>query len=381
MCKKLLFVVDNLVMGGVTRVLLNLLNNLDYDKYDVDLLVLHYYEDVEINIPSQVTLIKGDSTYKYIDKTLGDIIRTKDISAFLGKLKLVFSLKSGKIKKDIARSRKKILSKKYDTEISFNDGFTQIFVANGDSERKISWLHADISVFNDSSRYTGLIGESLAKMDAFICVSKMVKDAYTAQFGIKNAYVIHNIIDSDKILQDSQESIDFTYPENCIKLISVGRLCEAKNYARFIRVHKMLLDDGYNVASYIIGDGLDRELLEQEIEKNQVGNTFTLLGRKENPFPYVKNADVFVLSSNHEGLPTVLYEALVLGVPCVSTKVAGAEEIIGEQYGIITEKSDRALFDGIKELLQEDRLLSAKSASQAYRFSISEIIAQIEKVL
>ena len=66
MKKKLLFVVDNLVMGGVTRVLVNLLNNLDYEKYQADLLVLHYYEDTEISLPEQVTILKGDKTYKYI---------------------------------------------------------------------------------------------------------------------------------------------------------------------------------------------------------------------------------------------------------------------------------------------------------------------------
>ena len=381
MRKNLLFVVDNLVMGGVTRVLLNLLHNLDYSKYSVDLLVLHYYQDVEIDIPSEVALIKGDSTYKYIDKTIGDIIKNRDIPAFFGKLKLVLALKSGRIKKLIAKSRKTMLSKIYDTEIAFNDGFTQIFVANGNAKRKIAWLHADISVFNDSSRYIRLIGESLGRFDAFACVSQMVKDAYIKQFNIKNAHVIHNIINSDKILQDSHQDVDFNCPKDCTKLVSVGRLCEAKNYARFIRAHKMLIDEGYNVASYIIGDGLERENLEKEIEKNQIQDTFTLLGRKENPFPYVKNADIFVLSSNHEGLPTVLYEALVLGVPCVSTRVAGAEEIIGTNYGVITDKTDLALMKGIKELLNPDKFSTAKNNAKNYVFSTGKIIKQIEKIL
>ncbi len=381
MHKNILFVVDNLVMGGVTRVLLNLLNNLDYNKYTIDLLVLHYYEDVEVNIPSEVTLIKGDSTYKYIDKTLSDIIKNRDIQAFFGKLKLVLALKSGIIKKLIAKSRKTMLSKTYDTEIAFNDGFTQVFVANGNAKKKVSWLHADISVFNDSSRYINLISESLSKMDAFVCVSQMVKDAYVKQFGIKNAFVIHNIIDSEKILKDSQMPVELNFSKDHINLISVGRLCEAKNYSRFIRVHKKLIDEGYNVSSFIIGDGIERELLESEIEKNEVQNTFTLLGRKENPFPYIKNADIFVLSSNHEGLPTVLYEALVLGVPCVSTKVAGAEEIIGSRYGIITEKTDQDLLLGIKQLLKKGKFDSVKSEAMSYSFSTSEIVGQIENVL
>lgn len=382
MKKSVLFVVDNLVMGGVTRVLSNLLQNLDYSKYDVDLLVLHYYEDMSISLPPQVSVLKGDRTYAYIDRSIGSILKAKDLPALFGKLKLVFLLKSGWIKNAIAASRKRILTKAYDTEIAFNDGFTQIFVAQGDTKRKIAWLHSDISVFNDSARHMKLIRESLIKMDAFACVSAQVKAAYEQQYGIQNATVIHNIMDCDKIRRSADIAADIPFAANNINLISVGRLCEAKNYSRFIRVHKMLLEQGYPVRSYIIGDGPDRLQLEREIADNDLSTTFFLLGRKENPFPFVKQADVFVLSSNHEGLPTVLYEALILGVPCVTTRVAGAEEILGDQScGIITQKSDDALLEGIKTMLSGDNLRDYRDAAGNYHYSTQSIIRQIEDIL
>ncbi len=381
MKKKLLFVVDNLVMGGVTRVLVNLLNNLDYEKYQADLLILHYYEDTEISLPEQVTIIKGDNTYKYIDRTIGSIISSRDLKALCGKLSLVLALKSGFIKKLIRRSRKKMLTSCYDTEIAFNDGFTQIFVSQGNSKRKVGWLHSDISVFNDSARYKTLIEESLKKMDAVVCVSSQVKAAYVQQYNIKNACVIHNIMDADKILKNAESPVVLPFDADHINLISVGRLCEAKNYFRFIRVHKMLLDSGYPVHSYIIGDGSDREMLEKEIADNGVCDSFTLLGRMENPFPFVKGADIFVLSSNHEGLPTVLFEALILGTPCVSTKVAGAPEILGDRYGILSEKSDEALFTALKEMLIKENLDSYRLAASNYQYSANSIIMQIEDIL
>jgi CDP-glycerol glycerophosphotransferase len=105
------------------------------------------------------------------------------------------------------------------------------------------------------------------------------------------------------------------------------------------------------------------------------------LGRKNNPFPYVKGADVFVLSSDYEGLPTVLYEALILGVPCVSTAVAGADEILEPGIGIITPKSEEALFSGIRDMLSDGKYKEYKKNAAEYRFSVEEILGQIEGLL
>ena len=182
MKKSVLFVIDNLVMGGVTRVLSNLLQHLDYNKYDVDLLVLHYYEDMQVFLPPQVTVLKGGRTYRYIDRSIGSILKSRDVPALLGKLKLVFLLKSGLIKKAITASRKKLLTKAYDTEVSFSDGFTEIFVAQGNTPRKLAWFHGDISVLNDSARYAGLIQASLDQMDGCVGVSQQVKRAYEQQY-------------------------------------------------------------------------------------------------------------------------------------------------------------------------------------------------------
>lgn len=382
MKKSVLFVIDNLVMGGVTRVLSNLLQHLDYSKYDVDLLVLHYYEDMPVSIPPQVTVLKGDRSYACIDRSIGSILKSKDLSALFGKLKLVFLLKSGLIKSVIRASRAKLLAKSYDTEISCCDGFTEIFIAQGKTPRKLAWVHSDISVFNDSARYAGLIQQSLDQMDGCICVSQQVKRAYEQQYHVKNAQVIHNIMDDKTIRLLANVPVQLPPADaGSIRLVSVGRLCEAKNYFRFIHVHKMLRNAGYPVISHVIGDGEDRDALEQEIANCGVSDTFFLLGKKDNPFPYVKQADLFILSSNHEGLPTVLFEALILGVPCVSTRVAGAEEILGTQYGIITEKSDDALFAGIQKMLTGTNLAEYQKAASCYPYSINTIIKQIEDIL
>ena len=384
MPKNILFVVDNLVMGGITKVLTNLLVNLEPEKYNIDLLVLHYYEDMNVKIPEYVNIIEGNKFFSSVDVSIKRIMKEKNVSEFFKKLSLVISLKSGKIRNKIVEARKNILTKKYDTEIAFSDGFSHIFVANGDTPNKIAWMHTDISVQNDSKRYYNLVKESLKKMNMSVCVSDRVREVYKSYYDLDDDKIqtIHNIIDVDEIRNKGNEKIDIEFSKDVINLISVGRLESQKNYERFINVHKKLIDDGYKINSYLIGDGLEKEKLENDIKEQKIEDTFFMLGRKDNPFPYVKKADLFILSSILEGLPTVLYEAIILGVPCVSTEVAGAREILKDKYGLITKNDDEALYCGIKKVLDDKKLLDTyKSEVSMYKSENSDIIRKVEKII
>lgn len=384
MPKNILFVVDNLVMGGITKVLANLLQNLDEEKYCVDLLVLHYYEDMSIKIPKSVNIIKGNEYFSYVDVSIKKILKDKDLKEFFKKLSLVVSLKSGKIEKKIKSARKNLLKKEYDTEIAFSDGFAHIFVANGDTPNKIAWMHTDISVRNDSKRYYGLVKKSLEKMNMSVCVSDRVREVYKEYYSIPDAKIetIHNIINVDEIRDKGSKKLDIEYSKDVINLISVGRLETQKNYISFIKVHKKLIDDGYKINSYLIGDGLEYEKLSNLVKEEKIENTFKMLGRKDNPFPYVKNADLFVLSSILEGLPTVLYESVILGTPCVSTLVAGAREVLKDEYGLVVENSDEGLYNGLKRILDDEKLLKKyKSNALMYKSENDDIINKIEKIL
>ncbi len=382
MAKDILFVVDNLVMGGVTKVLANLLNNLDSEKYNIDLLVLHYYKDMKLELPTNVKIIDGNKYFSYIDESLKRILKNKNLSSFFNKLKLVISLKTGKIKKIIDKSRKEILNKKYDTEVAFCDGFSHIFVANGNAPNKIAWMHVDISVQNDSKRYYKLVKESLHKMDMCVCVSDKVLEAYKEYYDIDKIQTIHNIIDDEKIKSDADEDFDNIFSENKISLVSVGRVDAQKNYRRLVNVHKKLIDEGYNIQTFVIGDGIEKNELENLVKQNKNCDTFKFIGRKDNPFPYVKNANLFVLSSSYEGLPTVLYESIIVGTPCITTDVAGVHEILEEKYGMVVDNNDNALYEGLKYLIENKELLDKyRNNLQNYVFNNKDIIRKIEKIL
>ncbi len=382
MPKNILFVVDNLIMGGVTKVMENLLERLDSNKYNIDILVLHYYQDMKIKIPKNIEIISGNKYFSSIDKSIKQILKEKDFKAFIKKLKLVILLKTGLIKKDILKFRKQSLQKEYDTEIAFSDGFSHIFVANGDSKNKIAWMHLDVSVQNDSKRYYNLVKESLHKMDMCVCVSDKVKQAYAEYYGLDKIQTIHNVMNVSKIKEDSEKSFENPFKEDVCNLISVGRLDYQKNYSRFINVHKKLIEEGYKINSFLIGDGIEKEELQDLVNKNNISDTFCFLGRKDNPFPFVKNADLFVLSSRYEGLPTVLYESIILKTPCVTTEVAGAKEILEDKYGKITENSDEGLYNGIKEMLDSPQLLQEyKRNLENYEYDNINIIKKIESIL
>ena len=227
-----------------------------------------------------------------------------------------------------------------------------------------------------------LVKESLLKMNICVCVSDKVMQAYKELYGIKNIQVIHNLMDTEKIINQSKEPMDVEYSKDCINLVSVGRLEWQKNFKRFANVHKRLIDDGIKINSYLIGDGIEKEDIKELVKKNENEDTFHILGRKENPFPYVKNADLFVLSSNLEGLPTVLYEAIILGVPCISTDVAGAKEILADKYGLVVENDDESLYIGLKNVLNNrENMVKYKENLLEYKVENSEIMEKIYKVI
>ena len=379
--KKLLFVVDNLVMGGVTRVLSNMLNTLSEERYQIDLLVIHRQADMDVELPPHVRILEAGPAFSVVDSSIGALLRSRNIKKILSKVFLAFKIKTGLIKYTILNDRKRILDKTYDVEIAYGDGFPFFYVGYGRGKKKIAWMHYDVMVFDNSARYYSKMKKILAGFDNHVAVSKLVAQSNETHYGLKDIKVIHNIIDDKKICKQAEEECPLPFKADTVNLISVGRICGQKCFSRFVGAHKLLIENGFNVNSYIIGDGEEKALIENEIEKNGVSDSFFLLGRKNNPFPYVKGADVFVLSSDYEGLPTVLYEALILGVPCVSTAVAGADEILEPGIGIITPKSEEALFSGIRDMLSDGKYKEYKKNAAEYRFSVEEILGQIEGLL
>lgn len=382
MKKNILFVVDNLKMGGVTKVLGNLLNKLDYSLYDVDLLVLHYYEDMKIKYPAGVKIITAGNDLNLIDENIGKLLRERNIIKIIKKMLFSFSIKIGTVKKKILNNRKNVLNKKYDIEIAFGDGFPYLYTAYGDTKKKIAWMHSDVLIKDYSARYYNRMKNAIHEMDACVAVSEKVGNAYIKKYSANNVNVIQNIIDDDEIIKKSNSLIhDIEYDKKQLNFVSVGRLDYSKNYEMMLKTAIRLKKENFNFKVYIIGDGEEKQKLEKIIAENDMKEVFILCGRRDNPYPYVKNADMFLLSSRYEGLPTVIIESLILHVPCLSTDVAGVKQIINGKGGIITRNDEEDFYLKWKNILIDQSIVTKlKNQLEDYKYDNDEIIKKINRL-
>ena len=268
--KNVLIVVDNLVTGGVSKVLINFLNKYDKNKINVDLLILHYHGSMIDMIPNDINVIKGTKFFDVVDLRIKDLIKDRKTIEVLKKIRFSFLIKTGLIKKKIIKERKKIILKKYDNEISYNDGFCTLFVGFGNSKNKLNWIHTDLKNYNASKKYFKTLSKALKNIDYNVSVSDEAGKSFYEYYKLKEKPItIINIIDDLEIIEKSKEIIDFNIDKNILNIVSVGRLDYQKAYDRYVKIHKKLIDEGFKFKLYIIGNGNQKELLEDLIKESK----------------------------------------------------------------------------------------------------------------
>ena len=374
--KKVLIFVDALYEGGVSKVLLDLLENINRDKYDITVMTL-YNQGIYI-----------DNVKKYVKyKYCFDIPDAEDNSL---KAKLYRKYWGGMLRLPESFMYRWFVKGKYDIEIAFMHGWSTKFISgsNNKNSKKIAWVHVDLVTWN---RVDGVFKNlehhknAYSKFNEVLCVSKIVKDGVEKKYGVKNAKVIYNPINREKILKLSNEKIDDIKFTNKFKLVSVGRLSKEKGYDRLLRVFKRLNDEGIDLQLSIIGSGEKYNELNNYIEQNNLKNKVFLLGYRENPYKYVKNSDLFVCSSISEGFSLVIGEAMALGVPVISVDCPGVNEVLGfGEYGMLVNNDEDSLCNGIKMLNDNKKLYDTyrtKAIERGRMFSIGEFIEEIEGIL
>ncbi len=381
--KKVLFVVDEKRMGGVSILLRDILRFINIKKYDIDIMVLHNNGDYLDDLDKRVNLIYGTPFFETVDYSLKEVLKSKNIKLIFKKLYLIFLMKTKLIGKKIVKERKKCLTKKYDVEIAFKDGFTAIFTSYGDSKRKYHWLHTDYSMYDSTANYRTLFQEIFKNFDKIIAISNGVLKEFTKIYNVSNTEVIYNLIDEEKIIKDSQkEKINFS--KDKLNLISVGRIHPMKGYDRLIEVlHKLDMDNYLDkVVVRLIGSGPDDELIKELIAKYNLQDKVLFLGKKRNPYPYVKNSDCFLMTSRYEPFGLVILEALILKVPVLACKVLSINEIMNEKFGIIVENSFEGLYNGILGIIENEKVLKkCHDNLKDFSYNINDIVKKIENLL
>lgn len=311
--KKIIFGITSLTIGGAERVLVDIANKLNED-YDITIFTIYAGGELEKQLNPN---IKKIALYR------------KQYKEFTKIEKMKISLKLMIYKKKIYEA---IMKKGYDTEVAFLEGpITRLFSVKSNN-KKIAWIHNDISkVYGRGIKAKLkkiLEGKSYKRYDKLIFVSKENMEDFNKQYKWaeeKAEEVITNYIDYRQVLRKAEEPIDLPYENKDINLLSACRLVEQKAIDRFIRVRKKLEKEGIHAKIYIIGEGPLRYDLQKQIDSLGLTEEFILLGKKENPYPYIKNCDYFCLLSYYEGYPMVLEEAKILNKPIIITDTSARE--------------------------------------------------------
>ncbi|MBQ1477632.1 MAG: glycosyltransferase [Erysipelotrichaceae bacterium] len=375
--KKILFVNDELTTGGVTTVLFHLLNALDKEKYDISLLVLDQRVMPE-NIPDGIRILKTTDFFDVCDISFSEC-RKKGLSFLLKKILFFSLIKSGLMTSRIKAERRKMKLGHFDAEIAYKEGISTLFVLAGDAKRKLNFVHSDYKVRNYSANYMGTMKRAFKKVDVNIAVSKQARESFEELFELDNVTVIHNLLDTNRIRTLMKEP--YVFPTERPVLVSVGRLHPQKSYDRLLEAVRRLNEEGFAFDLYILGDGEEKKKLLQMKEDYHLDNV-TFLGNQKNPFKFMRQADLLVLSSLYEGLPTVVSEALICGTPVLSTEVAGVRELLKEDDGLIVENSEEGIYQGLKDVLKDpEKLKAMKSKVSSYQDENEDNLRKIEELL
>ena len=341
--KKVIFGITSLTLGGAERVLVDITNKLK-DNYEITIFTIYSKGSFEKEVDKNIKIISlFNNSYDEIRKIKKIIIPIKVLIC-------------GKI------IYKKYLKDHFDIQVAFLEGpITRIF-KYGKKIKKIAWIHNDISkVFGKNLKAKlklYLDKSNYKKYDKLVFVSNDNKDRFNELYKIKEIEkkeeIIYNYIDENRILRMSQiELEENTIDKNVLSIILVARLVKQKAIDRLIRVHKRLIDDGKNHKIYVIGDGPEKESLQELITNLKVEKSFILIGKRENPYPYVKKADFFALLSYFEGYPMCLIEAEILNKKIIITNTASNEVVKNYSKKLILENTEDAIYNGLKKVLQK----------------------------
>lgn len=365
---KILFLIHDLGPGGAEKVLVNLVNNMDPSRFDISVLSLF---GGGVNEQFLKSHIHYRACFHHMPR---------------GNSHLMKLLSPGQL-------HRWLIQEHYDIEVSYLEGPSARIISgcpNTDT-KLVSWIHVEQHTRKVAAKAFRSYKESVLcyhKFHKTVCVSGYVKQDFLALYpGLSAIDVLYNTNEAEQITQKMQEPVNAgLFPDDEIKLCGVGKLMPIKGFDRIVRIHKRLLDEGHPVHTYLLGDGPERAKIEDYIGQNHLEGSVTLLGYCTNPYKYVAHCDLFLCASTAEGFSTAATEALIVGTPVCTVDVSGMKEMLGEnnEYGVVTENNEDALYQGIKRLLDDPDLLShykKLAKERGKKFSTQETVNAVEQML
>ena len=369
MKKNILFIIPSLEVGGGEKSLVSLLNQMDYSKYNVDLFLIKKEGLFLKMIPPEVNVLNTPDDLKIFLEGLIDSIKDylKQKKLMLVYSRIMFTL-INRFYKDKVRAEQMswkymskaigILDKKYDVAIGFLEKTSNyLCVDNVTADKKIGWIHTNYENMGMSAKFDKRYFKSL---DFIVTISEECVEVLKKNFNMYNDKfkLMYNIL-SPKFIQElaKEDVTDIEIKKNVINIISVGRLSFEKGIDLSIKACKLLIDNGFNIHWIVVGEGNERNNLEQLISEYKLEKHFQLIGAKENPYKYIQLSDIYVQASRFEGKSIAIDEAKILAKPIVVTNFDTAKDQIENMVnGLIVDTNENAIYEGVKRIIEDFKL-------------------------
>ena len=381
MKKRVLIIISSFRWGGINRALQNWLNAISPDEYQVDLFVLVHSGNYEGTFSNCELLPKN--------KFLGTLLDQKEYQKGLAKilflaLKVLNKLTKGKFQHWLygKSGNNLVKGKNYDAVIAWGEGVPTVFVSHIEHSNKIAWIHCDYTQYTNGPTEKTIYD----KFKSIVCVSKYTRKTFLSYYPEMETKVhaIYNILDIDEIKRLSKEPMDIEYDKNVFNIVSVGRVAPVKRFSEIPAIAKKVKDAGCEFCWYIVGPYCEDKEYHKIVDDTKafgLSGQVVMLGGKDNPYPYIANADLLVCTSISEAAPFVILEALCLKKPVVSADFGSAGEfVIDCQSGYISniESIDKPIIGLITD---SQSIQSEKDARRSFIYGNSIVLRKINCLL
>lgn len=368
--KKILIIGSDMEIGGAERALLGLLDAIDTERFEVDLFLLRHQGPFLKLIPSKINLLPENPTYADLGVPIGYVIKKGHIkmalSRALGKINAKRYIKQHNLPRLNSVENHysflytkwllpKISSKKYDLTISFTVPY-YLAPEKADSLKTVAWLHTDYRCVEGNTNKELIVWDA---HDKIASISTEVTKAFLSKFPTleKKIVEIENIV-APAIIREQAEAFDVIQEmpsePGIVKLLSIGRFCDAKNFDNIPEICSYIVGLGGKVRWYIIGFGGDEQLIQSKIREWRMENYVFILGKKENPYPYIKACDLYIQPSRFEGKAVTVREAQILNKPVIITNYpTAASQIEDGRDGIIVPMDNWECAKGIYNIIKD----------------------------
>lgn len=378
MCKKVLFITPSLRQGGVEHSLITVLSNLDLAKYNVTLYLYTDMLDLLPRVPEGVRVIVGVDKTKYFRKPLSvfflciiNLLRLLGLKDNAGKVQDKMYKYVHKLKVEYP-SKKYFSKEEFDVIVSYSLHIGTEMALKINSDRYYVFMHS-----SDPNYHRNTLINTISYYDKVVCVSEGVRSVYAKAYSEyeNKMTVIENYVDAYRVIEKAKDKVEINNDKKLI-FCTCGRLSKEKGFDLAVEAAAILKENGIDFIWYFVGDGTEKSHIQSLVEEFSVSDNVFITGYKSNPYPYIKECDIYVQTSYEEAQPLTILEAMILGRPIVSTKTVGGKYILRDgERGVLCDIDSHSMATEILSLLK-DRETIEKLTNQ-YTLHDNDIERQI----